>query len=493
MLATTLVAGALVAVGTGVGQGCAGILDRAQPQPGRPTGGERPNIVFVLSDDQRFDTMWAMPNVQRLLAGHGVTFSRFYVTTPVCCPSRASYLTGQYAHHTGVLDNIGQDGGAQAFDDSSTVATWLQSAGYTTGLFGKYLNGYPEQGACGIPPGWSEWNALAAEPMNQYYGFTLNRNGRLTRYPNDPGGYETDVLAQLTGDFVRTAPEPFFAYVTPSNPHRPAVAAPEDVGFYEDLPPYESPSFDEADVSDKPWYRRSHPMTSGQRGAAQSVRRGMLQSVRSLDRDVGRIVQALEDRGVLDRTIVVFASDNGFLWGEHRLMSKTWPYEEAVRVPLVIRTPWTESAVSDDRLVANVDLASTFAELAGTTPGLTQDGRSLVPLLRGEDVPWRHDFMLEWKGRNVARYGGPQRYLALHGERYVFVEYDGSWRELYDLETDPYELQNLALEPSMAGLRRQMALRLHALYRASCERSPCAEHRPPPGAVVTTTPSPGDA
>ena len=225
--------------------------------------------------------------------------------------------------------------------------------------------------------------------------------------------------------------------------------------------------------------------------SAQSVRRGMLQSVRSLDRDVGRIVQALEERGVLDNTIVVFASDNGFLWGEHRLMSKTWPYEESIKVPLVIRTPWASGPVTDDRLVANIDLASTFAELAGTAPGIAQDGRSLVPLLRGQDVPWRHDLLIEWEGRNLAAAGGPTRYLALHGERYVFVEYESTWRELYDLDRDPYELENIAAEPSMLGLRRQMALRMHELYRESCARAPCAEYRPPQAGGAETLP-PGD-
>jgi arylsulfatase A-like enzyme len=483
VLATALIAGVLVAVGTGVGQGCAGIADRSTGRPGRLDVANPPNIVFILSDDQRADTLWAMPNVKRLMIAHGVNFTHFYVTTPVCCPSRSSFLTGQYAHHTGVLDNVGPNGGAQAFDDRSTIATWLQSAGYTTGLFGKYLNGYPELGRCHVPPGWSEWNALDAEPLNQYYGFTVNHDGRLTKYPKDPQHYETDVLAGLTGRFIRTAPQPFFAWVAPSNPHRPSVAAPEDVDYYRNLPPAKPPSFDEADVSDKPWHRRSHPLGPVGRTSAQRIRRTMLESIRSLDRDVGRIIGALQDRGVLDNTIVVLASDNGFIWGEHRLLSKTWPYEESIRVPLVIRTPWTTHAVTDDHLVANIDMAPTFADVAGATPGLPEDGRSLVPLLRGEDPPWRHDLLVEWEGRDVAFRGGPTRYLALHTDRYVWVEYDTTWRELYDLRRDPYELRNLAQDPGYQDLRRRLALRMHALYRESCQRTPCVTPAPRAGST----------
>jgi arylsulfatase A-like enzyme len=204
----------------------------------------------------------------------------------------------------------------------------------------------------------------------------------------------------------------------------------------------------------------------------------MLESIRSLDRDVGRIIGALRDRGVLDNTIVVFASDNGFIWGEHRLLSKTWPYEESIRVPLVIRTPWTTHPVTDDRLVANIDMAPTFADLAGVTPGLPEDGRSLVPLLRGEHPPWRHDLLIEWEGRDVAFRGGPTRYLALHTDRYVWVEYDSAWRELYDLQRDPYELQNIARDRRYLGLRRRLNLRMHALYRESCRRAPCVTPQP---------------
>ena len=459
VLATAVIAGVLVAVGTGLGQGCAGITDRSVGRPGRTHRANPPNIVFILSDDQRADTLWAMPNVRRQLIAHGVTFTHFYVTTPVCCPSRSSFLTGQYGHHTGVLDNVGPHGGAQAFDDRSTIATWLRSAGYTTGLFGKYLNGYPELGRCHVPSGWSSWNALDAEPLNQYYGFTLNHDGRLTTYPRDPQHYETDVLAGLTGDFIDSAPQPFFAYVAPSNPHRASVAAPQDVGYYRNLPPATPPSYDEADVSDKPWHRQSRPLGPVGQRSAQRIRQSMLASIRSLDRDVGRIVQALKDRGVLDNTIVVFASDNGFMWGEHRLTNKQAPYEESIRVPMAIRYDRAGIAPHRDaHLALNLDLAPTFAAAAGTTmPNAA--GRNLLPLMRDQaHTAWRSEFLVE-HAMSSQKVPIPS-YVALHTDHSVYVLYSTGAQEYYDLANDPFQLQNLVHRAAVREIVRRMRTRV---------------------------------
>ena len=486
--AVVVAAAALVAVGSGIVQGCAGILDRASPIPGTPARPRPPNLVLILSDDQRADTLWAMPHVRRLLAAHGVTFTRFYVSTPVCCPSRSSILAGQYGSHTGVFDNVGPDGGARAFSDDSTLATWLSAGGYTTGLFGKYLNGYPERGRCRIPPGWSSWHAIDSEPMNRYYGYSLNDDGVVHRYGDRAADYQPDVLARKATRFIATAPEPFFAYIAPSNPHRPAVAAPQDVGYYRDLPPYRPPSFDEADVSDKPWHGSLPPLGPAGEREAQRVRIGMLQAIRSLDRDVGRVVDALRRRGALGNTVVAFTSDNGFLWGEHRLLSKTWPYEESIRVPLVVRVPWLDHAVTDSRLAVNIDLAPTFARLAGATPGLPEDGRSLVPLLRGDRVPWRSEFLLEWRGRDVAAQQGPARYVGLHTDRYVYVAYANGGHELYDLRRDPFQLSNLAGEPAFAPLQRQLARRLRLLQGRICSSAPCRS----PAPLAPATPAPGE-
>ncbi|HEX9377650.1 MAG TPA: sulfatase [Actinomycetota bacterium] len=469
---TALVAAALTAVGAGVGTGCPGLFDRSALPRGTAAPGA-PNVLLIISDDQRADTLWGMPNVRRLLGGHGITFTHFYVTTPVCCPARAGFLTGQVSSHTGVLDNVGPQGGAAAFDDRSTVATWLTDAGYTTGLFGKYLNGYPDLDRCGIPPGWARWHAVDAEPQSRYYDYLMNDEGHIHSYGEDPADYQTDVITRKVDSFVRNAPEPFFAYVTPSNPHRPAQGAPQDEEDYANLPPFMPPSFDEADVSDKPWGDRVPPMSPDAVDTAQKIRRHMMESLKSMDRDVGRMVSALRDRGVLDRTIVIFTSDNGFLWGEHRLQSKTWPYEESIRVPMVVRVPWIDHAVVEPRLVTNVDIAPTLTQLAGTQPGLPQDGRSIVPLLRRGNVHWRTEFLFEWEGRNVVGAAGPLRYLGLHTDRYVYIEYSSTKHELYDLRRDPYELENLAGRPETVLLQYRLGVRLHRRFDAMCALAPC--------------------
>lgn len=430
----------------------------------------RPNLVLIVTDDQRWDTLSAMPSVRLLLGGHGVTFTNMFVTTPLCCPARASFLTGRNARHHGVFDNTGPNGGAPAFDPSSTVATWLHDAGYTTALVGKYLNGYPRLGRCSIPPGWDEWDAFATEPADRPYDYTLNRNGTLVSYGHEPQDHQTLVLTDIALDFVRSARQPFFLYLAPSAPHRPANALPEDVGSADALPPWRPASYDEADVSDKPWADRIPPITPERSEETDRIRRHQIESLTSLDREIGRLVEALDAQGLLDSTVIAFTSDNGFLWGEHRLRSKAWPYEESIRVPLVVRTPWATGARFDEHLVLNTDLAPTFAQLAGTAPPTPVDGTSLLPLLRGDPpgtYAWRTDFVVDWLGRDLSSVLGPAPYEALRTERYAYVEYADGTRELYDLAADPLELTNLAMDPARAGLLRRLAERLHEQLNAA--------------------------
>jgi arylsulfatase A-like enzyme len=431
----------------------------------------RPNLILIVTDDQRADTLRFMPNVQRLLAGHGVTFPNFYVTTSLCCPSRTSILTGQYSRHTGVFDNVGAHGGAVAFDDRSTLATWLSGAGYTTALVGKYLNGYPSFGRCYFPPGWTEWDALASEPEAHYYDYTLNHDGYIESYDERVSDYSTTVLFRKGIAFARSARQPFFLYLAPSTPHRPATRLPRDDGLFAKLPPYRPPSFDEPDVSDKPWGSLAPPMPQSRIREVDGIRRHMLESLQALDRQVALLVRDLQRSGRLGNTVIALTSDNGFLWGEHRLVSKVWPYEESIKVPLVVRVPWVTSARVDTHLVLNIDLAPTFAELAGVKPGLPEDGRSIVPLLRGEQVPWRHAFTEEWLGRPATDVGAPPQFEALHTDRYVWIEYRNGWRELYDLRSDPFELRNLAEDPEATGLRNRLRTELHRLVASPPSRA----------------------
>ena len=423
----------------------------------------RPNFVVINTDDQRWDTLWDMPNVRHLLATHGVTFTDSFVTTSYCCPSRASLFTGEYSRHTGVYSDGPPHGGAPAFDDRSTIATWLHGAGYQTGLIGKYLNDYAlAHGPTYIPPGWDTFDTMVSEPMPRYYDYTLNENGSLVHFGTAPQDYSTTVEAGLATGFIEHATAPFFLYLAPAAPHTPATPAPGDASAHVRRPGRPPPSFDEANISDKPWAGRFGNLGPRARASIAAVRTRMLDSLLAVDRMVGGIVRALRRRGQLGETVIVYTSDNGYMWGEHRLTGKIWPYEPSIRVPLVIRTPWDTTARTDAHMALNIDIASTLAQLAGVSPGLPQDGTSLVPLLRGESVRWRTSFVEEYLGPQWLSKRIPPPFEAIRTERYLYVEYRNGWRELYDLKADPYELANLAGRP--ADRRLQLGL-AHAWRR----------------------------
>ncbi len=424
----------------------------------------RLNLVVILADDERWDSSVRMTNVQRLLAAHGITFTNAFVTTSECCPSRASLLSGQYAHTTGVVQNFGPNSYPH-FYERSNLAVWLRDAGYDTALIGKYLNDYTVYGNHHIPPGWSTWVAMDSVPEERYYDYTLNENGKLVHYGTRVSDYSTSVLGRKARAFVASAKEPFFLYFTPIAPHLPATPLPRDAKTVLTLQ-NPRPNFDERDISDKPWhaiYRRVL-----QPGAIHyldhEIEDDQLRSLRDLDRQVGALVASLGKRGVLERTVVLYASDNGFLWGEHRLGGKIWPYEESIRVPLVIRVPWKSAwGTTSDPYVLNIDYASTLAELAGVKPRLPQDGRSLVPLLKGRAPPWRESFVVEYLGASQYYDGGPPPFRALRTTRWLYVEYLNGWRELYDLRVDPYEVRNRARDPATAAIRNRLNQRLAAL------------------------------
>jgi arylsulfatase A-like enzyme len=424
----------------------------------------RPNVVMILADDARFDSLSRMPNVERLIAARGVTFTNAFVTTSECCPSRASILCGQYAHTTGVIQNFGPSSYPH-FYEQSNLAVWLRDAGYETALVGKYLNDYTVYGNHHVPPGWLNWIAMDSVPEEKYYDYTLNENGRLVHYGVASSDYSTDVLAGQAVDFVRNAKAPFFLYFAPIAPHLPALPAPRDVSKPVTLST-PRPNFDERDISDKPWHALYRRIYSEQAISYldRDIEGRQLRSLIDLDRQVGVLVRALESKGVLDKTIVIYMSDNGFMWGEHRLGGKIWPYEESIRVPLTIRVPWQSSwGRTDDHMVLNIDLASTIAELAGVKPTLPQDGTSLVPLLLGQPVTWRHEFVVEYLGESMYHDGGPPPFQALRTKRWAYVEYRNGWRELYDLRRDPFQLHNRAGNPALQGVQQTLGTQLRTI------------------------------
>lgn len=406
-----------------------------------------PDVVLILSDGQRADTLDLMPQVQGDLVAHGVTFTKGFASNPLCCPARASILTGTYSHTNGVWGNQGEFGGVEAFDDSTTIATALHDSGYDTAYFGKYLNGYAGTDMF-TPPGWDRWLAFAGGRPG-YYDYTLvDEAGALTQYGTGSADYSTDVLANQAEAFIRSADGPIFLHLSLFAPHTPAIAAPDDLHDHDGFTPAWDESFNETDVGDKPPYiqaLRTFSPARIERTRAKAEKQ--VESLGAVDRGVGRIVQALDDTGRLENTIIIYLSDNGFAWGEHRWVTKEVPYEESIRVPLVVRyDPMTSGTTDNNNLVVNVDLAPTIAELTGTTmPGA--DGASLVPLLTGQPVEWRTHFPIEhWAV-------GPDKaptYCGVRNQRRVYVRYADGFEELYNLTIDPMQLHNRAGAPASA-------------------------------------------
>ena len=435
---------------------------------------------MFLSDDQRWDTLWGMPTVEEALAAHGVTFTNSFVVNPLCCPSRTSLLTSRYSHSTGVYLNEAPNGGFAAFRDSTTIATVLHDAGYTTGLFGKYLNGYgvDGRGRGYIPPGWDRWSVFYGGMG--YYDYRLAEQHGIIRYGHQPADYSTTVLARQAVQFIEQAKRPFFLILAPYAPHQPATPPPGYGDAFDHFSWWKPPSFNEHDLSDKPAYIRAlGPLTPLQVKRADRFRRRQLEAALGVDDAVRSVLRSLEQRRMLQTTLIAYTSDNGVAWGEHPLSAarKIVPYEEPIRVPLVVRyDPLThERPAENGHLVLNLDLAPTFAILAGTAlPGA--EGRNLVPLLSAAKRPtWRHDFLIE----HLA--GSPQpavpSYCAVRTERYKYVLYQTREEELYDLLRDPHEIDNIADHPGMAALKARLGSRLTVLCRP-----------PPPG--YTALPQP---
>ena len=435
----------------------------------------QPNIVFIMSDDQDIATMQYMPRVQELLAAQGVTFENSFVTEPQCCPSNVTMLTGQYAHNHGVLNNFYPTGGFQKFvengGDQSTIATWLQDTGYNTARVGKYLVQYPE-GSTYVPPGWNEWYSTY-EGAGRYFNYSLNENGTVVAYGNAPEEYATDVLTNKVVDFINRAEandaQPFFLTFTPSPPHAdsvpngPATPAPRHAGMFAGATAPRTPSFNEADVSDKPAPIRNFPLlTSAQIAAIDREYQTRLESLQALDEGIERIVETLAARGELENTYIVFTSDNGYHLGQHRFLNgKFQVYEEDIRVPLIIRGPGVQVGATVEQMAVNIDLAPTMARWGRATPDRVMDGQSLIPLLgpNAADVNWRNDFLVEIF-RPLAPLGNGDVLLALRTEHEVYVEYRSGPRELYDLRVDPFQLQNVyatAAPSHIAELSQRLA------------------------------------
>ena len=433
----------------------------------------QPNIVVIVSDDQRYDELTHMPIVQSELIGQGVKFSNGFVSNPLCCPSRVSMLTGRYSHSTGVYSNGGDFGGFLAFDegqDTGTMAAWLDDAGYETGLVGKYLNHYGPNPTMYIPPGWDRWVTFD-ETNGQYYNYDLNVDGETVSFGSDALDYSTDVLARYADSFIENAPpdRPLCLFFTPYAPHGPSTPPPRYEGAFTNEPGLRPPSFNEADVSDKPAYIRNlRPLGSKKIASGDTHYRRVLESLLGVDDAVGTIIGALEETGRLENTLIFYISDNGVLEGEHRWGFKVVPYDESIRVPFIVR--WdrlADTPRTDSDLVLNVDIAPTVAQAAeAPAPGF--DGNSLLPQLTGESTTGRSSILLE--SYTYARPDGSvvPSYCGIRTKSRLFVHYATGEEEYYTLTTDPYQLRNKVKLQSAATA----VANFRAQARAQCDPRP---------------------
>ena len=404
-----------------------GVLFACQSKP-TPGPIVHPNIVLIMTDDQNVDSLPVMRKLMAFPEGSWINFTNAYANHSICCPARATVLTGQYARTTGVTGN---DKG-ENLNDTNTLPVWLDNAGYRTGLIGKYLNGFPwDKGTEYIPPGWDSFKTGGLGGVN---GFTKE-----------------------AVDFINTSNGPFFLYLAYLAPHywaKPLSSyASADVYI-----PADPPNFNEADVSDKPSWVRELPLLS--QSTIDKWHTERIASQRALlgvDDGIQQIVEALKANGQLDNTMIIFMSDHGFSWGSHRHLLKECAYEECSKFPLLVRFPDLTENREEARLVSNVDLAATIADYAGVTPQLPQEGRSFLPLITNASADWDEEILLERDGTGKFAFDG----IRVPGWKYV--EYANGDKELYDLTTDPYELDNLANQSEYQSKQYELARRLQTL------------------------------
>lgn len=452
---------------------------RPIPDPAED-GPDRPNVVVVMTDDQRADSISLMPKLSRTLVAKGTTFTNAHATTPQCCPSRASFLTGRYAHNHRVRENLAPQGGYSKLRSDRTLPVWLQRAGYRTGMIGRYLNEYGNSATGGdpleIPPGWDDWHVPVEHTEFQNYGFTLNENGELNTYGDDPEDYSTDVYARKARSFVADAapsPDPFFLWVATHTPHFEGVLEKGDPGNprpaarhegeFRDVELPDDPSINEADVADKPERIQRRPLlTPDELEQLRRTHASRLASLLAVDDLVGGLVRELRRAGELKQTIFVFTSDHGFIVGEHRLRGKSEIYDPSTRIPIVISGPGFGAGTEEDTLAANIDLAPTFVAAADAETDFVLDGMPLQENAR--------DQLAARPGVALEHFSRP-RFRGVRTDRWTFGVTVPGDRELYDNREDPSQLENLAGAQRYAD--REAALEELSGQLSECQGSAC--------------------
>ena len=487
---------------------CAGVVAAVLLRSSGPSAQGRPNIVVIIDDDQTAEQQRFLAQTNAEIAGQGVTFDNSFVSYSLCCPSRTTLLTGQYAHNHRVLGDAPPSGGFDKLRPTlgNTLPVWLQHAGYYTGLVGKLLNHYGRTDPTFVPPGWNQWYGTVDNHSvgGNYtdYGYTLNQNGRLVHYGTHPSVvvphlFQSDVLSRLATSFIHGragSGQPFFLYIAPHDPHFESRSC--KCGLHNPRPPPghanalghvtapQAPDFNEADVSDKPSeIRRLPSLTPGEITAINLRYRSEARSLLGVDDLVASVVRSLRATGQLDNTVIIFTSDNGFIDGQHRISKgKVLPYEPSIRVPLLIRAPGLPQGVQRQQPVVNADLSPTILDFAHATPGRVQDGQSLVPIMRSAgDWPGRGIALEAWANPMTPAQANdpPLVFRGVRTDRYMYARYGDGEQELYDLRSDPFELRNVAADPAYTGAR--MSLRRLLGVLASCAGTTC---RTPPALVL---------
>ena len=421
------------------------------------------DVVVVFTDDQRFDTLKDMPNVTSRLVPNGVNFTNAYVPTPLCCPARASTYSGGYlAQNTGVLANEAPNGGMSKFHDSVTIGTRMQSDGYRTMFVGKWFNDYVAHTPY-VPPGWDEFVARAVYATITDWTDFRYETGSSDENPGTgseidaAGQYNVDFERDRILDFIQSTPsdQPFLVFWSTTPPHPPFTPDEPDRDAFADFT-YRGRGYGETDLSDKPkWVQ--NPGGGEPTGSDEDVR-NQLRTLQSVDRSIGAILDALASKGRLDRTIIIVTSDNGYMWGEHGLWGKNKPYEESLRVPLLVVVPGIAAREDDHLVAADLDVAPTIYDAAGISA--RSDGVSLLPLMRDPGTPWSDELFFEKTTHSRSPNG---IWAGLRKGKWKYVRYALGDQELYDLEADPYELENVAGDPAYDDVRTSMSERVNQL------------------------------
>lgn len=433
-------------------------------------GVKKPNIVLIYTDDQRWDTLWAMKNVNRHLVKHGTTFTNAFTTIPSCCPTRASMLAGGFhPKSTHVLQNREPNGSVTSFTEKDSIAVQLQKEGYKTAMLGKYLNGYQyyEEPELYVPPGWSKWFSFTYIPQNlRTYIIATGSSGYLKQEKATArifSRHQTGLLEEEAVEFIRDSTDsPFFLFVSTTLPHKPANPAPGDENLFPDFLP-NAPSIDEADLSDKPQWLISSVKKMGEiRSYGARLAKKQLQSLQAIDRLVGSVMSELHANNLLENTIIVFTSDSGLPWGEHGIAGKAKPYEEIIRVPLIIRSPFHKGENNESSTVAaNLDLGTTilrWAEIDAAT-----NGYDLQPFIdrNPEYNPWKNGFLIQsFLSDIISDYSAPP-WTAWRNDQYKLVEWVTTGeQEFYDLRNDPYEMESQHNNPAFSDIIEEFQQRI---------------------------------